>query len=271
MTPEIRISAATLPGDPERPNQDRYVIEWSGDGALLAVIDGATGPDDARPDGGDYAEALCEAITVGFASGATDPRALLVAAIRATVAELGLPAPSQPSAAVALAFVGPSWTRFAVLGDCIAVAYGLDGDLTVLNDDRLAFVAAEARARLDAASEDDPRRSGLREALVKIEREARNAHGGYFIAADEPESGWEAVSRTLPTDQLRGLALATDGAAAGPRRYGVPGEWSELLDIDAPLVLDAIRQAETEDPDRGRWPRSKVHDDATLAIATLRR
>ncbi|MFD0854554.1 integrase, partial [Actinomadura adrarensis] len=73
-------------------------------------------------------------------------------------------------------------------------------------------------------------------------------------------------------DELRALALLSDGASRLADRFGLL-TWSGLLDVlrgDGPDALIArTRAAERDDPDGRRWPRGKTHDDATAAFWPL--
>ncbi|MDR6597044.1 hypothetical protein J2S66_005428 [Saccharothrix longispora] len=70
------------------------------------------------------------------------------------------------------------------------------------------------------------------------------------------------------------MLLATDGVACGVDDYSLFADWREVAEITSEngpeAVLDAIRVAESGDPDRTKWRRSKVHDDQALAFVRFR-
>jgi len=73
-------------------------------------------------------------------------------------------------------------------------------------------------------------------------------------------------------DRAEGLVL---GDSSLGRAGGGPGRPADLVGRTGPrggtgsgAVLDAVRAAETDDPDGRRWPRSKRHDDQSLAVVS---
>jgi hypothetical protein len=65
-------------------------------------------------------------------------------------------------------------------------------------------------------------------------------------------------------------AVLTDGASRLADRFQ-QADWVDLLDVlsvDGPgRLIDLVREAEAADTDGKRWPRGKVHDDATAAYS----
>jgi len=65
--------------------------------------------------------------------------------------------------------------------------------------------------------------------------------------------------------------LLSDGAAAAIDRYELM-DWRSALDVmekhGPQALIQATRGAEESDPKALRWPRSKIHDDATAILWT---
>jgi hypothetical protein len=70
---------------------------------------------------------------------------------------------------------------------------------------------------------------------------------------------------------VRAAALLSDGASRLADRFRL-ATWAEVfktLDSRGPeALLHQVREAEDSDPAGTRWPRGKLHDDATIAYCT---
>ncbi|MCP2329676.1 hypothetical protein HDA40_008183 [Hamadaea flava] len=103
--------------------------------------------------------------------------------------------------------------------------------------------------------------------FIAQQQKHRNVDGGYWVAQVHPEAGYHALRATV--DDVRGAVLASDGAALLVTDFGLWG-WDQFLQTayaDGPqAVIDETRRAEASDPDRVRWPRAKVSDDATAIV-----
>ncbi|HET9648014.1 MAG TPA: hypothetical protein VFP34_07260, partial [Microlunatus sp.] len=77
---------------------------------------------------------------------------------------------------------------------------------------------------------------------------------------------------SVPVDQAHQIALLSDGAARLVDKFQL-ADWETVmrkLSAGGPgWLLSQIRNAEDADPYAIRWPRSKLHDDATVAIIDL--
>ena len=75
-----------------------------------------------------------------------------------------------------------------------------------------------------------------------------------------------------PSQAYAARSLASDGAALLVTDYRLL-DWRGYLDLgyrDGPAgIIAATRTAERADPDRTRWPRQKVSDDATAAVCVF--
>jgi hypothetical protein len=92
--------------------------------------------------------------------------------------------------------------------------------------------------------------------------------GGPYYAAADPAGARYAITGTVPLDGLRNAYLLTDGATRMADLFGL-ADWHGLAAIvreQGPAALIArTREAERTDPSATRWPRTKPHDDATIA------
>jgi len=234
---------------------------------MIAVLDGAT----ARTGTGCvhgvawYARHLADAII-----GRPDllPADALASAIAQTADQhrgCDLGHPGTPSAAVAIAQVRAGVLRYLVLGDVTIVTETRDG-LQVVTDDRVSQTARAERAVADALPNGSLEKA---EALVRMkhaELAARNVPGGFWVATTDPRVVKHAITGEVPLADLHRIALLTDGAARAVNPlmiYDWPGLMALLASARPAELIRQVRAAESNDPDAIRWPRNKVHDDAT--------
>jgi hypothetical protein len=173
---------------------------------------------------------------------------------------------TAPSTTVSLVRWDASTTEALVLGDSPVVALTRTVEIRQVRDDRLEDVARPERRRLRAAMAD---RHALHRQLVDAERSGRNRPGGYWIAAAEPEAAWHARYATWSTFAVDAILVVTDGVARGVDRYGALPSWDSAISTARRCpssLIDAVHGFEASDPDRVRWPRSKRHDDKTVAV-----
>ncbi|MDQ8706961.1 protein phosphatase 2C domain-containing protein [Streptomyces sp. LHD-70] len=104
---------------------------------------------------------------------------------------------------------------------------------------------------------------------IAVVREQRNRPGGFWIASADPAAAHHAYTGSRPRAGLRRVALLTDGVTRLVDMFGVAG-WTDLLGraerAGPGALLDEVRAWELRDPRAARWPRIKVHDDATAAL-----
>jgi Protein phosphatase 2C len=269
LTPRIEVATRPAPG---RASQDRYLVLPH----AVAVLDGASDPDEPYGrDGGWYAQQLSEALAPALAVEREIPEAV-AEAIKAVAERHALIPGWAPSSTVAVATWDDDTITAYTLGDSSVIGVRRDGTAVVLSDTRLAKVGGEHRRRYNehlAAGHgyDDEHRAILRE-LLEAQRAARNTPDGYWIAEATREAAAHGVTASWPRQDLAGLLLATDGATAA-LAYGLYPDWAtvwQAIERDGPdKFLAAIEDAETTDPQGGRWSRSKPSDDKTLAVVRL--
>lgn len=175
--------------------------------------------------------------------------------------------PLSPSATVAVARVRGDLFEWLVLGDC-TVLIDSNGVVTATSDDRLAHVAPEAREAYAEAAPGSGERRRAHRALVREERSLRNVSGGYWVAAADAVAASQALAGAEDASRVRSAALLTDGAARLVTTFHAT-DWRGCLDLlnrhGPEDVIRQVRAAEKSDPHLSRWPRSKPHDDATIA------
>ncbi|MFI0485925.1 hypothetical protein [Actinomadura sp. 9N215] len=102
----------------------------------------------------------------------------------------------------------------------------------------------------------------------------REITGGHHYAAADPAAAEAAITGTVPVDDLRRVFLMTDGATRLADLFGVT-DWAGLAALAADpgpaALIERTREVERTDPSAVRWPRGKVHDDATVAVCTFPR
>lgn len=263
----MEISAAALSAS-SGPGQDRYATADD----LVMVLDGATALDPTSPDASDYVDTLVEQLVTALAGRHDLNLADGVSFAIATTAKLLAISPgAAPSSTVALLRRNAPVVELLILGDStirVATADGVD----CITDDRLASVASAVRAayqqRLTAGSGYD---ADLRAMLAELQRhqaEARNTTGGYWIAEADPAAGAHAITRSYPLDRVKWCILSSDGADRLIEYLGI--DWHQVARLDSDglhcLLTDLHRWEAHTGPNGRQLPRSKRHDDKTLAV-----
>ncbi|MFE0020185.1 protein phosphatase 2C domain-containing protein [Amycolatopsis sp. NPDC059021] len=176
--------------------------------------------------------------------------------------------PGTPSATVAMVRFRDSEVDYLVLSDA-----------TVLLDDghRVEAVCDQRNHAISPELSESSRRhvpgrpdheQALRHSITVV-REHRNRPGGFWIASADPAAAHHAFTGSRPRSALRRVALLTDGVTRLVEMFGVAG-WPDLLDIAEHIgpraLLEKVRTWENRDREAARWPRTKIHDDATAVL-----
>lgn len=260
----MRTEAVTLPGSPERPNEDwvAAALPASGAGGAVVVLDGVTPPVD---DAGCvhtvpwFTARLGGALTELSASRSDlTLTEILALAIRRTADAhrntCDLSHVRTPQATVALARWDARTVEHLVLSDTALLLQSRDGSVRAVLDDRLDHVPPEVLRS--------------REATDRL----RNREGGFFTAAADPAVAARAVTGTTPRAEVRALAALTDGAARWVQLFG-EGDWAACFGVltkeGAHGLLQRVRRLETAAARAGGPRRGKPHDDATVVYAEL--
>lgn len=265
----MHAAIATQAGDPKTPNED-----WAfASERLVVVLDGAT----ARTDTGCvhgvawYAAKLGSALTGLATDRGTKLGQALTYAIRFTAdehrSECDLTHPGTPSAAVAVVRVQAEAVEYLVLGD-VTIAIDTSDGVQVITDNRVSATAAAERAEADRYPFGSAEKQAALLRMKQAELAARNQPGGYWVAAEDPTVAVHAIQGTVPLDQVRRIAVLTDGAARIVDLFGLL-DWPAVLDVldDAgpTELIRRVRAIEAADPTCMRWARNKRSDDATAA------
>lgn len=266
-TIEIAESAGVGLDGRQRPTEDRVVPLPH----AVIVADGATSLRDGEPSGGWYADRLCAALAHRLAAEpAADLTDLLADAIASVADEHRLVPGAAPSSTVAMLRWSAGTVDGLVLADSPVVVFtGAGHDR--LADDRLADLArpGEYRKRLRDGGGYGPEHAAALRASATTTGRLRNVDGGFWVAEADPAAAHRARTASWPRTDVTTALLATDGVSCGVDDYGL-FDWPDVLalatEAGPTAVLDAVRAAETADPDGVRWPRAKRHDDQTLAV-----
>jgi hypothetical protein len=263
---ELTVAHATEPASPARPNEDCFVHR----GNVAVLLDGA-GPlvpvDSGCMHGVTW---FVRQLGRHFADAATVPNGPLSAALATAIDQTArshaescdLANPNSPSATVIAIRVTDSHLEYLVLGDSTLI-YGSRQDAHIITDLRIDRV----KIRLGGTPKSDQARQHYMRELARH----RNRRGGFWVAGTDLESAQHAYTGTVPLIDAPHAALMSDGASRLVDRYGL-ATWNDalalLLDAGPAAYLQRVRHAEASDPECTRWPRSKNHDDATVAILT---
>jgi len=152
---------------------------------------------------------------------------------------------------------------YLVLADSPLVIDVGDQPLVIIDETEKEFSANLEHAARGGTSDDFYN-------LIHDQQQYRNTPGGYWVAQVNPEAAHHAVTGTA--EHARGALLLSDGAAPLVTDFHEQS-WQGLLDLahqSGPQeLINATRKLESLDPDRTRWPRYKVSDDATAVVVRL--
>ncbi|MGI5203286.1 hypothetical protein ACQEU6_17130 [Spirillospora sp. CA-108201] len=103
--------------------------------------------------------------------------------------------------------------------------------------------------------------------LLHLLDEVREITGGRDYAAADPAVANAATTGTVRAAELRSAALLTDGATRLADVFGVT-ELSGMVSLarDPAGLIKWTREVEDTDPAAVRFPRHKIHDDATAVF-----
>ncbi|MEW2067720.1 protein phosphatase 2C domain-containing protein [Streptomyces sp. NPDC007346] len=263
----MTLRLVTVPGDPERPNEDwaSTALSGPGQGGVLVVLDGVTPP---KGDDGCvhsvpwFTERLGGALVeLSGSRRDMDLAEILSASIRRTAdahrSTCDLSHVRTPQATVALARWSEHAIEYLVLSDAVLLLEAPDGTVRPVLDDRL-----------------DRLPPGSLASAALVDSRLRNQEGGFFTAAADPAVASRAVTGTVPADAVRSLTALTDGASRWTEVFH-EGDWTALLGLVREAgpegLIDRVRELEEADAAAGRvrLRGSKTHDDATAVFVEL--
>lgn len=250
----MEITYTTRAASEAAPNDD-YVIASE---SFVIVLDGATAP--AGVDSGCVHNVPWLVAHLGSHLAhllATEPqtklREILRAGIERTMAShtdtCDLTNRDSPSSTAAMLRLRSGQIEYAVLGDSgVAIEYA-DGSVVPTIDNRTDFLP-----------------SYTREAVSQL----RNTDEGFWVASIKPEAADRALCGSAPAEDVRRVALLTDGVSRLTEHYG--WTWRQFMtrlaeDGPAAVIAD-VRHEDAQVPKgtyRGKWP----HDDCTAVLVDL--
>lgn len=254
-------SVATEPGTRDSANED-----WVGISPTTAVVlDGVTVSKEFQ--GGCihgtpwYVTQLGTRLFNAAADDAVSLSSVLGSAI-SSVADLhadvcDLDQIGAPSAAVAVLRINGQSIEFLALADITILVQSTQG-LEVISDERVSATVDDLAGKNNVDAEIMGRRAHY-----------RNKKGGYWVAAADPNVAEHAKVGVLPLDGFQCAAVMSDGVSRLVKPFEQM-DWPELLSlvqkIGPAALIERIREIETSDISKTRWPRFKVSDDATIAL-----
>lgn len=266
-----RIEYAVLPAG-DGPGQDRC---FTAEG-LVVVLDGASAYDPSvSPDAGEYVDTLGPALVEQITgTPGIDLRDALAEAIRQAADKLQLIPGKGPSSTVSIVRWGDETVDALVLGDSPIIVQFANGHQETLVQHPMDHIAPNLRRRyrerLAAGRGYDDEHRALLAEIQRQEVPLRNRTGGYFIAEADPIAASHAQWASWSVDGLRALTLATDGIENAAQGSGLQLARSAREDREGLLeFLHHLQEWESRaDPDGELQPRSKRHDDKTIAVLT---
>ncbi|MFF7995084.1 protein phosphatase 2C domain-containing protein [Kitasatospora xanthocidica] len=246
----LEFTQATAP-TPGGVNEDAVAVGPD----FAIVLDGATAtgaPTGCIHDVAWYVRNLTGRLYTKLLASDADLREIVRSAVAELVSEhtatCDMTNPDSPSSTVAMARFRNGLLEVLSLADSPIVVERSDGRIDVVVDDRTSHLPSYSR---DAV------------------RALRNTDEGFWVASTRPEAADRAVVASVPIDEVRRVAVLSDGASRLPERYG--WAWSRFLSALAEHgpahIISETRSAEQTTAD-GAF-RGKPHDDATAVLCTV--
>lgn len=272
----LRVVSAGVPGVSGRVNED-VVVAAAG---VVVVVDGAglwVGEEQGCVHGVAW---YARRLATSFLSAAVDgPEKSLDEALAVAIGEVAdahrdtcdLRHPRSPwSTALAVRRTGDS-LEYLVLADSVLLI-DRGEEVEVITDARLANLHAPFQNKLRTLTEGTAEYDAFIDEYTRAIRGARDRPGGFWVASTKPEVAYEAVTGTVDLAGVEAAVLLSDGASR-PADLFMTSSWRELVDLvraEGPdALLTRVREIERTDPEKARWPRGKVHDDATAVLVTF--
>jgi hypothetical protein len=274
----MEVTFATRAGHPHRPNEDLIVATPE----FVILLDGAGGPSE---DGGGCCHGVAWFVRqLGAALLDTmirapeeDLRSVLATGLKQAAdrhrTTCDLDNEGTPSTTVVILREQSATVDYLVISDSTLVLDTVDG-VEIISDRRITQIEAlrEPRKIMHSLPVGSPEHAAARQAYIAVQRRFRNTPSGYWVASSDPAVADAAIIGSVPRDRVRTATMATDGIGDYVDDYRL-ASWREVVDIlhdDGPTILiQKVRAAERGDPYGQRWPRFKVHDDATVAYCTF--
>ncbi|MGH3383255.1 MAG: protein phosphatase 2C domain-containing protein [Nocardioidaceae bacterium] len=269
----MQFDSATSPGRPDRANEDYFGSTED----VAVLLDGAGTPDGVES--GCTHGVAWFSHTLGKALldiTAQQPAVDLAIHVRHAIDYVAgqhrhtcdLRHPGSPSATVIVTRFVETELQYLVLADSVLLLDTSSGPVAI-TDDREAQVGQRLRQEMDRLPTSSDAHAEALAGYVRSLWSHRNQPDGFWVASSEPRAADEALTASIGVEDVQSVALLSDGASRLVDRFHL-STWQQtiqLLGEQGPAALiQRVRQAERSDPDGTRWPRGKIHDDATAAI-----
>jgi hypothetical protein len=175
--------------------------------------------------------------------------------------------PGTPCAAIGILRVGAQRVDTLALSD-VSIVVDLDTGPEVTCDLSIEQISGtEPDAVAGQLFGSDGHRAALAD-LVARQTATRNRTDGWWVAAADPDAAQYAHLGSYPRSAMRRAGAFTDGATRPVDQMRCL-EWRAYLDLLDKLgpagLIKHVRAIEIADPEGHRYPRTKRHDDATVA------
>ncbi|RKN37962.1 integrase [Micromonospora endolithica] len=179
--------------------------------------------------------------------------------------------PGTPCAAVGVLRVGPDRVDALALSD-VSVVVDLDTGPEVTCDLSIEEISGTEPAAVAGMRFGTPEHANALAALVARQTATRNRPDGWWVAAADPAAAQYARTASYPIDALVRATVFSDGATRPVDQMEIY-RWPEFLDLLEKLgpagLIAHVRSLEAADPHGDSYPRTKRHDDASLAQLML--
>ena len=274
-----RIGALSLPGNPQKPNEDSYGVTPH----AACVFDGATGLGEMLMPGKSDAQWIANFAARRFCAhaeagqgGIRDWLRMAAEDAERSFVALRRRAPREqyelPCASAVMIALDGNLLHILWFGDCALMLRGPDGGFTFIGD-TLSKKESE-RARVEKASrglKDRPADAILRDEFLPALRASRNLvnTGSDWLFAPDPACAEHAKSTNFEIANGALLLLASDGflaLASDYQRYSPDELLSAVQQHGLQRMADELRAIEMADPAGMKYPRFKTSDDATALL-----
>jgi hypothetical protein len=244
---------------------------------LAIVVDGAGIPFGGCHHGvAWYARQLASRTLAALATAPDLPLANGLAAAIKAVADLhsdtcDLRNPGTPCAAIGILRIGAETVDTLSLSD-VAVVVDLESGPDVTCDLSIEEISGTEPSAVAGMRFGTPEHAKALAELVSRQTATRNRADGWWVAAADPAAAHHAKTATYPRNAIRRASVLSDGATRPIDQMGV-FSWPEYLDLLDKLgpegLIKQVRTIEIDDPYGDRYPRTKRHDDASVAHGVL--
>ena len=182
-----------------------------------------------------------------------------------------------PSAALASVRLTGEQLEYYTFGDCTILLRFRDGRVERIHDNSVTALDEKVlceMTRLAAERGEHVSQQRLRvQGMLQRNRSLRNQSEGYWIFDPSMVGATRGLCGRYPAEEIRTVAIMSDGFADVVLLYGLEPDYDVLLDRletdGASDLCRELRETQKNDPDFDRFPRFKVGDDATIVLARV--